>query len=168
MTNALVRPDEGKFGEFHWEETDDLGDALAFPNIISVTFSAFDPFEPLPNKENKLSAVRYQYIGLKHVGKDEEGNPRPPKSPDDLAADFGQSVQLILSQNTKCARWRRALTLLGSDRIFQRAEVWRLIDEYRELMDAPDRREALKVFRKSARATSIISSAPVIKSCCSP
>ncbi|MFA5964225.1 MAG: AAA family ATPase [Sphingomonas sp.] len=151
MTNALVRPDEGKFGDFVWEETDDFGDALAFPNIISVTFSAFDPFEPLPNKENKLSSVRYQYIGLKHVGKDEDGNPKPPKSPDDLAADFGQSVQLILTQNAKCERWRRALTLLESDRIFKRAEVWQLIDEYRQLMDTSDRREALKVLRKSAR-----------------
>ena len=99
MTNALVRPDEGNFGEFVWDETEDFAEALTFPNIISVTFSAFDPFEPLPNKENKLSSVRYQYIGLKHIGKDEGGNPRPPKSPEDLAADFGQSVQLILTQN---------------------------------------------------------------------
>lgn len=151
MTNALVRPDEGRFGDFVWEEADDIGDAMAFPNIISVTFSAFDPFEPLPNKENKLSAVRYQYIGLKHVGKDKEGNPRPPKSPDDLAADFGQSVQLILPQTAKCERWRRALTLLESDRIFKRAEVWRLIDEYDQLIDTLDRVEALRVLRKSAR-----------------
>ena len=151
MTNALVRPDEGKFGDFVWDETDDFGEALAFPNIISVTFSAFDPFEPLPNKENKLTAVRYQYIGLKHIGRDEEGNPKPPKSPDDLAADFGQSVQLILTQNAKCERWKRALMLLESDRIFKRAEVWRLIDEYRQLMETLERREALKALRKSAR-----------------
>src|SRR6202035_4302655 len=82
MTNALVRPDDGSYGVFAWEEdANRLGGLEAFPNIVSVTFSAFDPFQPLPNRENKLTSVRYQYVGLKHVGKDDEGNPKPPKSP---------------------------------------------------------------------------------------
>ena len=59
MTNALVRPDEGNFGEFVWDKTDDFREALTFPNIISVTFSAFDPFESLPNKENKSKVDRH-------------------------------------------------------------------------------------------------------------
>ena len=151
MTNALVRPDGGSYGLFVWDDADGFDEHETFPNIISVTFSAFDPFEPLPIRENKLSSVRYQYVGLKHVGKDDDGNPKPPKSPDDLAADFGQSVQVILPQAAKRERWQRALNLLESDRIFKRAEVGKLIDEYQALLETLERREALKELRKQAR-----------------
>ncbi|MFM8442456.1 MAG: AAA family ATPase [Methylococcus sp.] len=123
-----------------------------FPNIVSVTFSAFDPFEPLPTRENKASGVRYHYIGLKHIAKGEDGNPKPPKSPDDLATDFGNGVQLIVTQYSMRERWRRALSLLESDPIFKLAEVWRLIDEYEELKETlDDRRELSAAIRKSAR-----------------
>ena len=152
MTNALVRPDDGEYGVFAWEGDDTPDSGESFPNIISVTFSAFDPFEPLPNRENKLASVRYQYIGLKHVGRDESGDPKPPKSPDDLAGEFGQSVQVIVTQSAKRERWRRALTLLESDRIFKRAEIWKLIDEHVALLDLYDQRTALRELRKLARA----------------
>lgn len=151
MTNALVRPDDGSYGLFAWNDVDEFDEPETFPNIISVTFSAFDPFEPLPVRENKLSSVRYQYVGLKHVGKDEEGKPKPPKSPDDLAADFGQSVQVIVTQAAKRERWKRALKLLESDRIFRRAEVWRLIDEHQALLETLKGRDALRELRKLAR-----------------
>jgi ABC-type branched-subunit amino acid transport system ATPase component len=151
MTNALVRPDDGSYGLFALNDAAGVNEPKTFPNIISVTFSAFDPFEPLPSPENKLSSVRYQYVGLKHVGKDEDGNPKPPKSPDDLATDFGQSVHVILAQPAKRERWKRALTLLESDRIFKRAEVWKLIDEHQALLEALERREALRELRKQAR-----------------
>lgn len=154
MTNALVRSDndDTDFGDFIWHKQGDFDDdSEAFPSIISVTFSAFDPFEPLPNKENKSAAIRYQYIGLKHISKADDGNPRPPKSPDDLAADFGKSVQLIVTQAAKRQRWRHAISLLESDQIFKRAEVWRLIDEYETNNLIFDTREALSELRKSAR-----------------
>jgi len=152
MTNALVRPDDGDFGEFEWQEEDfGTGDTDNFSNIISVTFSAFDPFEPLPSKENRLSSARYQYIGLKHVGKDEDGDVKPPKSPDDLAADFGKSVQLILTQTAKRERWRRALALLESDPIFEQSEIWQLINEYEHLKANYERQEAFKRLRIAAR-----------------
>lgn len=150
MTNALLRPDEDSSGQILWNGNP-LEDSESFPNIISVTFSAFDPFEPLPTRENTLSSVRYQYVGLKHVGKDEAGNAKPPKSPEDLAADFGKSVQVIVSQVAKRERWRRAIALLESDRIFKRAEVWRLIDEYQSLLESMARRDALRELRKRAR-----------------
>jgi len=152
MTNALVRPAEGSFGVFNWDnvELENNGNEN-FSNIISVTFSAFDPFEPLPNIQNKLSSARYQYIGLKHIGKGDDGKPKPPKTPDDLAADFGKSVQLILKQASKKERWKRALKLLESDPIFTQAEIWRLIDEFDELLELHEPREANDLLRKSAR-----------------
>lgn len=150
LTNALLRPEDTDNGELVWDD-DTIEKSEAFPNVISVTFSAFDPFEPLPMRENTLTAVRYQYVGLKHVGKDDAGNTKPPKSPNDLAADFGKSVQIIASQTAKRERWKRGLKLLESDRIFKRAEIWSLIDEYQFLIDSMERREALKELRKRAR-----------------
>lgn len=153
MTNALVQPEVESYGRFVWEDLDDLGleQSASFTNIVAVTFSAFDPFEPLPNRENKLSSVRYQYIGLKHIGKGEGGKPKPPKSADDLAADFGQSVQMILTQSAKRDRWRHALSLLETDPIFQHAEIWQLIEEFNDLKEEFDSREAFNRIRKSAR-----------------
>jgi len=153
MTNALVQPEDGNYGEFVWDDADDFGlkESENFTNIIAVTFSAFDPFEPLPSRENRLSSVRYQYIGLKHVGKNEGGKAKPPKSTDDLAADFGQSVQLILTQTAKRDRWRRALALLESDPIFEQAEIWQLIEELKGLEAQFERREAFNRLRQSAR-----------------
>lgn len=153
MTNALVRPDEGDYGDFMWLNEDEFGleESDSFTNIIAVTFSAFDPFEPLPNRENKLSSVRYQYIGLKHIGKNDDGRAKSPKSTDDLAADFGQSVQLILTQSAKRERWRRALSLLESDPVFKQAEISQLIDIFEELKDDLERRDAFNQLRKSAR-----------------
>ena len=153
MTNALVRPEEGKFGDFHWDEIDEVGleEAENFSNIIAVTFSAFDPFEPLSTPKNKLSRVRYQYIGLKHIGRNEDGTKKPPKSTDDLAADFGQSVQLILTQTSKQERWRRALSLLESDPIFKQAEIWQLIETFEEFKAENETREAFNQLRKNAR-----------------
>lgn len=153
LTNALVRPDEGNFGDFSWEDVDELGldESENFTNIIAVTFSAFDPFEPLPSRENRLSSVRYQYIGLKHISKAEDGKAKPPKSTDDLAADFGKSVQLIVTQTAKRERWRRALSLLESDPIFKQAEIWQLIELYDELINELEKREAFFKLRDEAR-----------------
>lgn len=149
MTNALVRPDDGEFGEIGW--TDDVGETSGFPNVVSVTFSAFDPFEPLPTPNNRLASVRYQYVGLKHVGRDDDGNVKPPKSPKDLAADFGQSVSVVVTQTAKRERWRRALSLLDSDRLFRRAAVSQLIDRHQALLDTMAQREAVSQLRKEAR-----------------
>lgn len=153
LTNALVRPDEGNFGDFSWEGTDGLGldESENFTNIIAVTFSAFDPFVPLPSRKNRLSSVRYQYIGLKHIGKTEDGKAKPPKSTDDLAADFGKSVLLIVTQTAKRDRWQHSLSLLESDPIFKQAEIWQLAELYDELVEELDKREAFIKLREGAR-----------------
>lgn len=153
LTNALVRPDEGNFGNFSWEDIDELGldESENFTNIIAVTFSAFDPFEPLPIRENRLSSIRYQYIGLKHIGRSEDGKAKPPKSTDDLAADFGKSVQLIVTQTAKRDRWRRALSLLESDPTFKQAEIGQLIELYDEFIEGFENRRAFNKLREEAR-----------------
>lgn len=154
MANALLRADDNEknYGSFNWHE-DIVGNDLmeSFPRIVSVTFSAFDPFEPVSNRENKALEIRYQYIGLKHITKQADGSSKPPKSPEDLATDFGYSVQLIVTQVSKRERWRKAIRLLESDRLFQRTRVWKLIDLYNVLSTEFETKEAFFKLRQSAR-----------------
>jgi len=122
MTQAIVDEDadEEQVGAFS-TETDDFGDQL-FTSLVSVTFSAFDPFEPLPTRQDKSKGVQYAYIGLKQTGTGKDGRPRPPKSPEALSGDFGSSV-LICRQGARVSRWRRALEMLQADPIFRDADV---------------------------------------------
>lgn len=122
MTRAIVEDDAdaSEVGAFT-NELDFIDDRL-FTNLVSVTFSAFDPFEPLPNRQDKSQGIRYAYIGLKLVGKDKDGKAKPPKSPDALSGDFVGSM-LICRQSGKVERWQRALEMLQADPIFRDAEV---------------------------------------------
>jgi hypothetical protein len=87
MTRALAeeRSSADVVGAFT-SEADDL-DGTLFANLVSVTFSAFDPFDPLPNRQNKATGVHYSYIGLKRSGTTDDGKPLAPKSPSRLSAE---------------------------------------------------------------------------------
>ena len=153
MTQAIVDgdADEDVVGAFT-DEADD-GDDRLFTSLVSVTFSAFDPFEPLPTKQDKSKGVQYAYIGLKHVGLGKDGKPRPPKTPEALSGDFGSSV-LICRQGARVSRWRRALEMLQADPIFRDAEVASLARSGIE----PDalKIEARKVFKNLSSGHKIV------------
>lgn len=123
MTRALVEKEveASETGSFAAELTD-FSDDRMFTNLVSVTFSAFDPFQPLPSRQDKSQGVQYSYIGLKHVGPGKDGRPLPPKSPERLSTEFGSSVSVCL-QGARAGRWRRALEMLEADPIFRDAGV---------------------------------------------
>ncbi len=127
MSRALVekRPNPAELGTFAGGED---GDDDLFANLVSVTFSAFDPFEPLPNRRDKSEGLPCAYVGLKRSGASAEGKPLAPKSPERLSTEFGASV-LVCSQGARLLRWRRALEMLEADPIFRAADVARLADE---------------------------------------
>lgn len=133
MTRAIVDDAEANDVGAFSAELEDLDDRL-FTSLVSVTFSAFDPFDPLPSRQDKSEGVRYAYIGLKYIGKDKDGKTKPPKSPDALSGDFVNSV-LICRKGAKVARWRRALDMLQADPIFRDAEVSSLAQAGLELED---------------------------------
>ena len=126
MSRALIdkEPDESKVGIFECV-TDDKS---SFANLVSVTFSAFDPFEPLPNRKDRLDGLPCAYVGLKRPGKTKSGSPLPPKTPEKLSEEFGASV-LVCSQGARLSRWRRALQMLETDPIFRALDVATLADD---------------------------------------
>lgn len=109
----------------------DASEESTFANLVSVTFSAFDPFEPLPNRRDKSKGIQYAYICLKRSGKTSEGTPLSPKTPEKLSTEFGNSIALC-RKGARAVRWRRALEMLESDPIFQDAGIVSLCSEDEE------------------------------------
>lgn len=91
-----------------------------FTNLVSVSFSAFDPQEPLTPSR----MVGYRYVGLKQHGT------RTVKSHSVLGDEFAESVNACMSEGpTRAERWSRVLTRLEStDPIFNGLEISRLAD----------------------------------------
>lgn len=153
MTRAIMDddPDNQDFGSFSADNA--IANDRLFTNLVSVTFSAFDPFEPLPTKQDKSQGVQYAYIGLKQVGVTKDGKPRPPKTPEALSGDFGSSV-LICRQGARVGRWQRALEMLEADPIFRDAEVANLARSGVEQDEL--RLEARKIFKNLSSGHKIV------------
>lgn len=112
MTNALLDPSP-RYGFF----TDSVpnSDEIPFVNLVTVTFSAFDPFEPVDDSET--SDLRHSYIGLK-AGKDRE----TVKTTEHLAKDFLDSLNAC-SKGPRRSRWRDAIGTLNSDPLLADSDI---------------------------------------------
>ncbi|MEU7779188.1 AAA family ATPase [Micromonospora parva] len=121
VAGELAPVADGQSGTFTFDADDDRADN--FTNAISVSFSAFDRFEPIGGSNS-----RYAYIGLKRVRRNKTNEkPLPPKDHRTLAGEFGRSVQAC-RQPARRGRWQRALQLLAGDPIFADAGVIELAD----------------------------------------
>jgi predicted ATPase len=121
MTRALVEAGASpkQVGAFAFGESDEPN--LHFANLVSVTFSAFDPFEPLPPAKSRAEGIHYSYIGLKRF-KRGDTLATAPKSHRMLAKEFVDSMR-VCSRGAKLARWQKALENLEADPIFKEADV---------------------------------------------
>jgi predicted ATPase len=131
MARAVVGgEDEREVGGFSIEGTGTLAAGNSgFANVVSVTFSAFDPFLPLGEKRDKTKGTQYSYIGLKRTLPKNADRSRDslPKSPQMLASEFSRSMLLCL-QGPRRARWDRALKMLESDPVFSDVGISELAD----------------------------------------
>jgi ABC-type cobalamin/Fe3+-siderophores transport system ATPase subunit len=126
MARSLVEQEaeEAKVGSFSSQDGEHDG---LFANLVSVTFSAFDPFEPLVGTEEKPHTIRYSYIGLKQAPGEAKVKRKPPKSVGELAGEFIDSVEKCRS-GVRAGRWRKALETLEADPLFKEADVTGLSD----------------------------------------
>lgn len=97
-----------------------------FANLVFVTFSAFDNFKPLPNRSDKSEGMPCTYIGIKKSNKYKNDQRYAPKSPQDLADEFAESLY-VCSSGALLLRWQRAIETLESDPYFQDFEVTHLM-----------------------------------------
>lgn len=139
MINTLVSVDQNKIKgllEFPF------GDK--FSGLVSISFSAFDDFEP-PSVNDRREGISYHYVGLKKQGDVE----RLPKSIDDLANDFYKSLKKCRLGLRKY-RWAQALASLESDPLFSSAGIstWCLDDSYDS--------KVLKIFKNLSSGHKIV------------
>lgn len=103
-----------------------------FSNLVSVSFSAFDPFNPPPNQrlENrqiyKFEGVGYFYVGMKNNSIDIDEKGYPPKDETQLLEDFIDALQSCFSQKDKRERWLKAIRILETDINFKDMEFGQL------------------------------------------
>lgn len=154
MARALVdeEPKDREVGRFEDKSNSAAGNKV-FANLVSVTFSAFDRFEPLPSRRDKSEGVHYAYIGLKRVGLTKEGKPLPPKSPEQLSSEFSKSIS-VCRQGARLGRWRRALETLEADPMFQDADVSALANE--DIDEQELKAQSTKLFEKLSSGHKIV------------
>ncbi|MCO7573063.1 AAA family ATPase [Pseudomonas chlororaphis] len=80
-----------------------------FSCVISVSFSAFDPFDPPGDQRDSAQGVRNFYVGLKSIGG--EGL----KGLDDLCEDFISSFHACIGSHGKRDLWVDSVAKLNSD-----------------------------------------------------
>ncbi len=143
----------GRFS-VHDEDVKDAEDM--FSNLVSVTFSAFDPFENFGEKKDATQGMRYSYIGLQRP-QTKDGKPQLPKSTDMLANEFVKSAQSCLSGGRK-KRWVDAITFLEYDKLIGdsniKEEVCALIDM--EVEDEEWKKRIKKIFSKFSSGHAIV------------
>jgi hypothetical protein len=96
-----------------------------FSSLVSVSFSAFDPFSPPQEQPDPSKGTCYSYIGLKD-----------PKVTDrhrtiaELRIDCVKSLSACFRSPEKTARWENAIQKLGSDENFSRMKLEQLVSVF--------------------------------------
>ncbi|WP_059006634.1 AAA family ATPase [Streptomyces specialis] len=121
-----------------------------FVNVVSVTFSAFDPFADItPPDSGTSTAIGYRYIGLAHEANGEE---RPPGGERRTIGDFGGAFagsmrEIFIADRGR--RWADTLEPLASDPNFAQSPVLDYARTFPGMrgFDGSDFYEAVALFR---------------------
>ncbi len=120
LLDTLARTVLSRTGHLAHSQLEDRGENRQHPfsNLVSVSFSAFDPQQPLRGS----TSVGYRYVGLKHDGT------TPIKDLSLLSADFAKSVTACMSEGpARAERWRQVLARLeATDPLFDDQQIARL------------------------------------------
>lgn len=124
MTRAAISNDDGS----RFEESISWGfkqpiDSGYFSAIVSVSFSAFDPFNPPEDQPDPSKGTCYFYVGLKSYADDSGAL---LKSQNDLADELVESLDVCLSEPTRRERWVEAIRNLESDDNFAEMNLTQL------------------------------------------
>lgn len=99
-----------------------------FSGLVSVSFSAFDPFTPPLDRQNDATTLQYSYIGLKKVYKKDEALNSEHKDLPALSVDFVDSLNSCFGLSSKRDRWQKAISFLESDLNFSEMDLGRLLE----------------------------------------
>lgn len=106
-----------------------LGDSY-FSRLVSVSFSAFDPFTPPPEQPNPANGTCYFYIGLKH----EDGS-HQLKTMADLQRECAKGLINCFLDKQRSDRWYSAIKKLSSDENFGSMNLGVLKETFEKLRE---------------------------------
>lgn len=102
-----------------------------FSSLVSVSFSAFDPFQPPAEQPDPAKGTCYFYIGLK------DGLcPDRHRAIPDLRADCVKSLSGCFRNEGKTARWLKSIEKLSSDENFSAMNLCQLKFAYHDLLQS--------------------------------
>ena len=135
MTDAITNKDNslGKFCKNSRRTRNNympIGEDF-FSRLVSVSFSAFDPFIPPPEQTNPALGTCYYYVGLNRIDQEEVDieTPRQTQIRDRLNEEFCSTLKLCFSENGRKERWIKAVELLGSDENFRAMQLEELAND---------------------------------------
>jgi len=118
-----------KFFEINqWQENEIPDDY--FSSLVSVSFSAFDPFAPPQEQPDPAKGTCYFYIGLK-----DQKNGELHRTIGDLQGDCARALINCFFDQKKTGRWLKAIGKLGSDEIFASMKLEQLKSIYSEIRE---------------------------------
>lgn len=127
VTSGAAPEVHGRFFSKSWHGEDPIPEDY-FGGVASVSFSAFDPFIPLPEQRDQEKGLTNFYIGLKKIEHTAGERKASPKSPSELEEDLIASLRFCFSLSSKRERWHAAIKKLESDDNFELMDLGRLVD----------------------------------------
>ncbi len=125
MIDAITkRPNLSKFTNLRSTSEGEIGIDY-FSSLVSVSFSAFDPFTPPEEQSDPSKGTCYFYIGLK-----DRTHPDQHRKISDLRADCVKSLAGCFRNEGKTKRWLKAIEKLGSDENFDAMKLAQLQSTY--------------------------------------
>lgn len=124
-----------------------------FGSLISVAFSAFDPFDQPPLAEEGSAGLQYSYVGL--TDHSQERGPQATKrlkSDDMLHEEFLEALEACFAEKDRKTRWEQAIASLESDENFADMKLLELAKQ-----DSKELREqALNTVRRMSSGHTIV------------
>lgn len=94
-----------------------------FSSVVSVSFSAFDPFNPPPDQPDPAKGTCFYYVGLKRpaeIGYELKGSI-------ELSKEYVKALRACFRDSYKKGRWFKAVETLQSDDNFSQMGVEKLV-----------------------------------------
>ncbi|RMM44332.1 Phage Hau3 resistance protein [Pseudomonas syringae pv. aptata] len=126
LLNGMIDAITGKssIGGFSGQWGQPIGSDY-FSSLVSVSFSAFDPFDPPSEQPDPAKGTCYFYIGLKDAV--ERGRLRTIP---ELRVDCVKALISCFQHSAKTSRWLSAIEKLGSDENFSFMKLEQLVSVY--------------------------------------
>lgn len=127
-----------------------------FSSLVSISFSAFDPFTPPKEQPDPAKGTCYFYIGLKDLQ-----NGETHRTISDLQDDCAKALISCFYKRDKTERWLNAINKLCSDENFASMKIEKIETIYRDLRKSTvdDEQSDSTTFREKFRNTII----PILK-----